>query len=787
MSDGARSARNAAVDKGVEGRAIRGLLRYAGWGFALLAALFYAPLLLGWATFAPGDFTDHFLPFSLFQRAALVGRELPIWNPYTYSGHPFLADVQAAVYYPISNLILLLTLPVEGVAARLYWLQVEAVVHTALGGWFAFLWARRLTGDGWAGLLAGITFAFSGYLTGYAPLQLAVLRTAIWLPLLWWLLLRAWAQPERLRWWCGAALAAATLVLAGHSQTLLLAIYATAGWVAALMIGLRAGWRHGMGLIGVALLTVGLTAAQWWPSWEFAQHSVRADVDYTFVSGGFAWRDYWQLLLPRVLTQYSPVYIGIVGLVLVLAALFVVTARPRSAPPMLVNGALPWRVGIWFLVTLLLLALLASLGSNGPLYPLLYRFAPGWGWFRGQERAAYLVTVALAGLAAYGFALVRELAPGPRRRAAILGGVLVVGGTYIFGLLFQLAGRTAVGNYAYLSIAAITMILGLAAALIVWLPGWSTKRSLLLLGLAFVNLTWANVATNLTGLRPAERAALPPEVTALVAAVDEPTRDGLPGRVYNEYRVFDDYGMVVGIEDVWGSSPLRVARYAALFDQFPLDRMWRALGVSHVLTWRRELFGPSDLLGEFPQAEDTTYLHRLPDPAPRAWLARAVAAADDDVALAHLADHQFDLDATALVAPESAYATAAPPEASAAGGSNAEIQLARVAANALRGTVSNAAGGMLVLSEVWLPGWEVVDAVCDGAACPAADDAGRPYLLPTRVDLTLVGLWMPPGSVAFTLRYQPASVVYGAWISLAALLLTGAVLLWDVRPRRSRG
>ena len=95
---------------------------------------------------------------------------------------------------------------------------------------------------------------------------------------------------------------------------------------------------------------------------------------------------------------------------------------------------------------------------------------------------------------------------------------------------------------------------------------------------------------------------------------------GLPGRVYNEFRAYEDYGMRAGVEDAWGSSPLRLGRYAALFADFPLDRMWRLLGVEHVLTWRKELFGPTELLGEFPQATDTTYLHRLAALQPRAWL-----------------------------------------------------------------------------------------------------------------------------------------------------------------------
>ncbi len=292
-----------------------------------LTLIFYAPLLLGLRTFPDGDFTHHFLPFSLFQQAALRAGTLPLWNPYTYSGHPFLADTQAAVFYPVSNLVLWLTWPWTTVGARLYFLQLEAIIHIALAGYFVHLLVRELTQARWAALLSGCAFAFSGYLTGYPPLQLAVLRTAIWLPLILWLLTRAFAQPTAWRWWIGAAFAFATAFLAGHPQTFLHISY-TVTTYCVLRVALSytghpppagAPWArytpHAIfGFFSFLLLTVALSAAQLLPSLEFARLSVRANVDYDFVSGGFSLPDSWQLLLPGVLTQFSPLYIGVIGL-----------------------------------------------------------------------------------------------------------------------------------------------------------------------------------------------------------------------------------------------------------------------------------------------------------------------------------------------------------------------------------------------------------------------------------------------------------------------------------------
>ncbi|HMN31546.1 MAG TPA: glycosyltransferase family 39 protein, partial [Caldilineaceae bacterium] len=296
-------------------------------GFGLLTLLFYAPIVLGLRTFPDGDFTHHFLPFSLFQQQALHNGALPLWNPYTYAGHPFLADTQAAVFYPLSNLLLLLSWPWTAAGPRLYFLQVEAILQVALAGFFVYLLVQELTRQRAAGFIAGCCFAFSGYLTGYPLLQLAVLRTAIWLPLLLWLLQRAFDEPQRWRWWLWAGVVAGVMIFAGHPQTWLYALYTVAAYsLLRLVYALRtpASPSHGMrapgyavaGLLASALVALGLAAAQLLPSLEFVGLSVRANVNYAFVSGGFPWQDSWQLLLPGVLTEYSPLYIGVVGLFL---------------------------------------------------------------------------------------------------------------------------------------------------------------------------------------------------------------------------------------------------------------------------------------------------------------------------------------------------------------------------------------------------------------------------------------------------------------------------------------
>ena len=758
--------------------------------FLGLAALFYAPILLGVRTFPDGDFTHHFLPFSLFQQKELLAGRLPIWNPYTYGGHPFLADVQAAVFYPLANFFLALTLPWTDAAVRLYFLQVEAIVQVALAGVFTYLLARQLTGSGWAGVMAGLCFAFSGYLTGYPPVQLAVLRTAIWLPLLLWLLLGAVTGPRRWRWWISAGVTAAVAFLAGHTQTFLYIVYTAAAWLL-LLIALH--WRSLarrerlgllLGLLGSGLLAGGLAAAQLLPSVEFAGLSVRASVDYAYVAGGFPLQDAWQLLLPGVLTHYSPLYIGVVGLGLAcLGSLVALRGLPGLHPG--TQASLPaaheqqartpaFRAGAGFFLGLTLVALLLSFGENGFLYPPFYRFAPGFNLFRGQERAAYLVALGLSVLVAYGGLAVTALSGRARGWWATAIAATAIAGTYLFGLLWQLPGRTAIGQAQFLLLAALTVALASVFALLLRFPGWSRRRGLWLAALAFLNLLAANVTTNLADFSPARKTVLAPEVQAVqdVAA----TKDRLAGRVYNEFRAYEDYGMRIGIEDVWGASPLRLARYAALFDNFPLDRMWRLLGVEYVLTWRKELFGPSTVLGEFPQAGDTTYLHQLPAAPPRAWFVKDVRYVSDDEARQLLADHQFDLAGTALLSEDAAVPSARPLPAQEEDLVDL-VEMVQIAPGHLRLSVSTPAGGLLVVSENWMPGWRVLPE--PQASLPAVESQARaPTLQPLRANLTLLAVPAPPGDSTFDLVYQPDSLRFGLWISAATLLLLALALLW---------
>lgn len=149
------------IDRRAHGR--RGWIRdLAALTFLLVLTLLFfwrilTPHLDDRGSFRRGDFYDQFYAFAAFEFSQLSQGQLPLWNPYTFAGHPFLADVQSAVFYPPSLLTMLLS-SIWGFSA--FALELEAIAHVFLAGAFTYLFSKRLLGHRPGALVAAITFAF---------------------------------------------------------------------------------------------------------------------------------------------------------------------------------------------------------------------------------------------------------------------------------------------------------------------------------------------------------------------------------------------------------------------------------------------------------------------------------------------------------------------------------------------------------------------------------------------------------------------------------------------------
>ena len=725
----------------------------------LLTALFYwrilTPNLADRQSFPPGDFSAQFWAFATFEARELAAGRLPLWNPYTFAGAPFWADVQSAVLYPPSLLTLLLS---ASSGFSLFALELEAIAHIWLAGGLMYLFIRAITGSRSAGLVAAITWAFSGYLTGYPSQQLAVLETDVWLPLMLYFLHRAY-RPETHSPLPSLLLAGAAwgvALLAGHPQSALITAYVSTAYL--LFLSLRRGaiWRT----VGRTALFWGsglaLAAVQFLPAAEYTLRSVRAAGTYPKMSGGFPLTDLIQFLLPGQVSHYSPLYVGIAGLLL---ALWVVFAAPSR------------HTTFWAAVAAV--TLLISFGGNTFLYSPLYLAVPGFSIFRGQERWAFAAAFSLSTLTGYGFAhltaAARPARHGLRRLTTILF-LLALLLVFLFFYGLNDTGWTPASPFFGLLNAATLLMILAALAWLLWRfaprlpPVWLTGLTAALLCFDLFTVNWQ------TNLYPQ-----PPEwhtqITAAVQAIkaDAATAPGEPFRVYNEFRLYDNYGVPFEIEDLWGASPLRPRRYDEfLAPPMPIERTWELLNVKYVITWRQELYVPSTVIYQEPAPDGTTYVHRLATVGPRAWLVHQAEVADDATILQKIADPNFDRWHIALLEENSEFANL-----QTANGRTDDSTVVEIAITPgrLSYQISTDAPGLLIASETFYPGWQ-------------ATVDGQPASL-LRADYVLRAVPVPAGEHTVTLTFRPLSLIIGAGISAAALLVILLILLRSRQPFQS--
>lgn len=177
-----------------------------------------------------GDLVLENLPWKRFLVDSLRNRQLPLWDPYTFSGHPFLANGQHSALYPLS--LIFYALPLWRAYGVFTWLQL------GLAGAFAYFFARVLRTGRLGGLIAGITFQFSGFMV-VSVVHPMIIAGASWLPLILAMVELVVRQrralggrPASLPWTLIGAVGLGCQILAGHAENTYFVLLVTASYAA---------------------------------------------------------------------------------------------------------------------------------------------------------------------------------------------------------------------------------------------------------------------------------------------------------------------------------------------------------------------------------------------------------------------------------------------------------------------------------------------------------------------------------------------------------------------------
>src|SRR3990167_6453640 len=146
-------------------------------------AQFYSPWrtekFTGWETGIPhkpigDDQIRLFYPERTFANEMLTKNTIPLWNPYNFSGTPFLADFQSSIFYPLN--ILYFFLP------QIFAFEILQFIQPIMALFFMYLFLSSFKLKKLAIWIVTISFGFSGFMTIWSQEHVAAGQAALWLP-----------------------------------------------------------------------------------------------------------------------------------------------------------------------------------------------------------------------------------------------------------------------------------------------------------------------------------------------------------------------------------------------------------------------------------------------------------------------------------------------------------------------------------------------------------------------------------------------------------------------------
>ena len=776
-------------------------------GAIVAVLLFWCAAALVWPltnTVVPWDSKNHFYPMLRYLGAALANGELPLWNPYHFSGHPSVADPQSLLFTPTMLLFGWLD---PSPSMQLF--DVVVFAHFLPGALAMLALFRR---RGWhpvGAVVAAIIFVLGG--SASARLQhTGMIFSYGFFPLALWMLEESL---DRRSYRYGVLFAiAAALMTVGRDQVAFLCALTLLGaalhrvWESERPLAYlrqRAGVVVTMGLIGASLLaipsllTMQFLATSTRPSFGYGVAAMGslppvslATLLFGNIFGSLRWTyDYWgpdwHTLTEGTWTDRATNYL-FAGTVPALLLFW----------HGLAGGRLFAREFRFFLLAMTA-AVLYALGRYTPVFALIFDHFPGVALYRRPADATFLINIGLAFAA--GYLVHRYLKDGapslPQLPAVLIRSTVTLGlvaAATAAGLVFAFRANQAMA--ALIEITVGVAITAAAATILVRCGGSPRHRmaaASLLVAFTAGELIWRNAASALNA-EPTERYAvfqqLPPEqlqglqvlkqeLAARHARGERPRVEvlGLGGAWQNA-------SMVLGLEDTLGYNPLRISDYERAVGpgenavdpnlrKFPgTFRGYRCelaslLGLEYLLLDR-----PAERLPRhFPRltgakllyGSGAMWVYRLNPSAPRAYLATKLIPVDSESVLGQDELPEFDPASAALVNEESV-ALLKGNYAAREGGlepspAHGAATIEGYRRNAVTLQVNADRDSVLVLHDIYYPGWEAY-----------VDGERRPIL---RANLLFRGVEVSPGRHRVEFRFRPLSV--GNLVAAATDLVNG--------------
>jgi hypothetical protein len=683
------------------------------------------------------DFTQFYF-WESFTRAELAQWRLPQWNPFFFSGYPFIANPQMMVFYPPAWFLRFFPLDFS--------FGLGMMLHIGWAGLGMYALIRNQNMSRAAAFTSAITFMLSGVvITHIKGGHLEWIYAIAWLPWVVW----AWSRTLNLTdlkdlsgLWNAiiAGLVTAMMFLAGAARIAAVAeamvIVLGLWWLAAHLTGSRN--LSGVVLrifIGVIVL-IGIAAPQLLPSLEFASLSSRFNglplecantLSLTlsdFVFFGLARSPFDQFF-----EWERNGYVGAIAITLAMIGL----TNPNRLKLLWIG----WGAA----------GLLLSVGPMSPVYPLARDLIPGLAVIRQPFTFIVMITFVLAGLAALGMERVID---SPRRWHVWLGGALLLIGIAFDVMLYRERPQSYDPSfYGWMSwLASFSSPRYLLTLLSLWMLYRISRnkvRVTVLLTILYVDLWFFSYIAI-------------PILPAPYQLAPVPSVFPFEARILTIPYSSADRTMAVRVANAQGYAPVVLKSYNDFIsaDRMPSrcpdfehaeidsgdERLLKLLSVSVL-----------DLNGVEKKLKD--YYPRV------AWVGEAVSARTNGEAIKAARAVDFDPTKKVIIEGEVNQSTSS---------GTGSIRITQYGTESLNVMIDSTSDGWFYINDVWYPGWK---AWVNGEETPVY-----------RANGTFRAVRVPSGQHTVFMKYESTYLNLGIWIAAITWLMFSGVGLWVLWKQR---
>jgi len=377
--------------------------------FIATTLIFFGGQLFG-NTYFWEDFAEQYFPWQTFAAREFAKGSLPFWNPFTFSGMPFLADLQTGFFYPFNRLTMIFLDSNGGLSV--WGLQFIVILHYFIAQFSVYHLARYWKTSQIGATIAAVSYGFSFPIVLHGIHPMMVYHFA-WFPLIVMFFLKG-IKEGSIRSALYAGLILGMTMLAGHPQTTLYIVFflfVMTLWYMFSYIKKSFDFKQHYKLIAAALITIiigaGIFSIQLLPSQELASLTQRNNYTYEEASeGSLLYSQIFSSVVPKVYGytgasgqtdvpfyggEYyfywdTGYYFGIAALILATFG-FITRVKERK---------------IAFLLVMSVFSFLYALGDNFFIWSIFYNL-PLFGTFRFPARILFILVFAFSLVAGFGF------------------------------------------------------------------------------------------------------------------------------------------------------------------------------------------------------------------------------------------------------------------------------------------------------------------------------------------------------------------------------------------------